>query len=94
MINSSTRIKMGENALMQKVSDEMVILDSQSGQYYTLNDSATEMLEALTGGANVEQVVTQICANYDVSKQEAQADITAMIQTLLDKALLCIYNPE
>ncbi len=85
---------MGENALMQKVSDEMVILDSQSGQYFTLNDSATEILEALSGGASVEQVVTQICANYDVSAQEAQADITAMIQTLLDKALLCISNPE
>jgi hypothetical protein len=93
MINSSTRITMGENALMQKVSDEMVILDSQSGQYFTLNDSATEILEALSG-ASVEQVVTQICANYDVSAQEAQADITAMIQTLLDKALLCISNPE
>ncbi|MFC4700828.1 PqqD family protein [Glaciecola siphonariae] len=88
MITSTTRIKIGDNALMQKVSDEMVILDSQSGQYYTLNDMATEMLEHLQNGRSIEEVSALICKEYEVSKAEVNKDLTSMVNTLLEKQLV------
>lgn len=87
MISANTRIKVGDNALMQKVSDEMVILDSQSGQYYTLNNMATEMLEHLQSGCSIEEVVAHICKEYEVEQSEVLTDLTDMINTLLQKEL-------
>jgi PqqD family protein of HPr-rel-A system len=94
MITGNTRIQIGSNALIQKVSDEMVILDSQSGQYYTLNNMATEMLDILNSGSSVEQVVAQICKEYEAEQEEVLNDISAMIQTLHEKELVTLQGSE
>ena len=90
MISKQTKIVISEHALIQKVSDEMVILDAESGQYYTLNELATEILEQFTQGCNLGEVLAYICEQYDVSEQEAQADITEIVNTLIDKKLVTL----
>ena len=82
------QIKIASNALVQKVSEEMVILDIQSGQYYTLNHVAADMLELMQQGSTVEQTVAEICREYDVSTQEATDDLYNMINTLAEKQLV------
>jgi len=90
MIDASTRINVGDNALIQKVSDEMVILDSQSGQYYTLNDMATEMLEQLRQNKTVNEVVMSICNEYEVEYDEVHTDLNDMINILVQKELISL----
>lgn len=82
------KIQIASNALVQKVSEEMVILDIQSGQYYTLNHVAADMLELMQQGSTVEQTVAEICREYDVSAQEATEDLYNMINTLAEKQLV------
>jgi hypothetical protein len=87
MISSNTSIVINENALVQKVGEEMVILDAESGQYYALNEMATEMLGQLQEGKTVQATVDHICAEYEASESEVLSDITGMITTLLEKKL-------
>lgn len=89
-ITAQSKIIVGENALVQKVSDEMVILDSESGQYYTLNLMATEMLEHLKEGKSVEETALAICEEYDASKEEVLQDIEDMLDTLINKQLVSL----
>jgi hypothetical protein len=90
MISTHSKVSTTENALVQKVGEEMVILDAESGQYYTLNDMATEMLEHFTLGHNMADVVAHICDQYDVNEAEATADITEMLTKLKDKNLVLL----
>lgn len=82
------KIQIASTALMQKVSGEMVILDTQNGQYYTLNHVAADMLELMQQGLTTEQTVVEICKQYDVSVNEATEDLYEMIRTLSDKQLV------
>ena len=93
MIESTTTITINENALVQKVGEEMVILDAQSGQYYTLNEMATEILEHFKKGHTVAEVIDHVCNEYEVDKSEAQADIHNMLSTLISKELVLLVNP-
>ncbi|WP_395341878.1 HPr-rel-A system PqqD family peptide chaperone [Ningiella sp. W23] len=88
MLEKNTEITVNQNALVQKVSDEMVILDSESGQYYTLNEMATKMLEHAQSGKTLGEIVLSICDEYDASEQEVEQDLKDMIAQLLDKGLV------
>ncbi|GAB2694050.1 PqqD family protein [Aliiglaciecola lipolytica] len=88
MLNSDTKYKLSDKALFQKVVDETVILDSISGQYYTLDPIGTEMIEALNTGQSVAQVVALIEQNYDATVDNIQADLSELIDTMSDKGLL------
>jgi PqqD family protein of HPr-rel-A system len=90
MISEHSTLTPADNALVQKVGDEMVILDAQSGQYYTLNEMATEILEQFTSGSTLQAVVAYVCKEYDVSQSEAQTDIQSMLSTLLEKELVLL----
>ncbi|WP_342806451.1 PqqD family protein [Alteromonas sp. M12] len=88
MLNSNTKYKLSDKALFQKVVDETVILDSISGQYYTLDPIGTEMVEALTTGKSVSQVVALIEQSYDAQAESIQADLAELISKMSDKGLL------
>ncbi|MEP4891556.1 MAG: PqqD family protein [Aliiglaciecola sp.] len=88
MLNSNTKYKLSDKALFQKVVDETVILDSISGQYYTLDPIGTEMIEALNTGKSVAQVVALIEENYDTTVDNIQADLSELIGKMSDKGLL------
>lgn len=81
-------VKLAESALVQKVADEMVILDINNGQYYTLNEVAADMVAHLHEGATFNEVVVNICAQYDVKKAEVEGDLQELLTTLLDKELV------
>jgi len=82
------RISLCETALVQSVSGEMVILDMESGQYYTLNTMATQILDYLKAGDSVTDVVSKVCDEYKATAQEVEHDVNEMIATLLDKKLV------
>lgn len=85
MINKQSVIAINENALIQKVSDEMVILDADSGQYYTLNELAAIILEQLKEGADVAHVLRYVCEQYEVTEEQALNDIIEVVNTLINK---------
>jgi len=90
MINKQSVITIKENALIQRVSDEMVILDADSGQYYTLNELAASILEQLKGGKDVAFVLAYVCEQYEVAEAEAENDIIELIDTLMGKNLVAL----
>ena len=81
-------VTISESALIQKVSGEMVILDMESGQYYTLNEVASDMLDHLQAGLNLDAVVVKICEKYEATTAEVTNDLNEMLITLLEKQLV------
>ncbi len=83
-----TKFQLAQHAMFQKVVDETVILDTHSGQYYTLDVIATEMVELLNNGQTVSEVVSTIFDNYDSQKAVIEQDLQELIKEMQSKGLL------
>ena len=71
-----------EGLLIQKVVDEIVILEPQTGDYFTLNSIGALMLEKLQAGLTAEQVAEAISSDYDVDVEQVASDLTELLATL------------
>ncbi|MFS1704470.1 PqqD family protein [Aestuariibacter sp. GS-14] len=73
--------------LLQKVADEMVLLEPESGEYYTLNNVGADMLEQLQQGKSAKQIAQYIADIYDVSAQQAESDFNVLMADLVQADL-------
>ena len=80
--------KLSNNALFQSVDDEMVILDSLSGEYYTLDSIGTFIIENLDKGITLAELVQLGLKIYEVSEDEFKNDSLELIENMVNKGLL------
>jgi hypothetical protein len=57
--------KIKTNLRLQAVADETVILDPETGNYYTLDRVGTRMVELLRDTQSFDEVVAGIVAEYE-----------------------------
>ncbi|MFF0869964.1 lasso peptide biosynthesis PqqD family chaperone [Nonomuraea sp. NPDC003560] len=72
--------------------DGLVLLDTRTGRYFQLNITAAAVLRALLAGTPATEIADQIAATRPVTLQQAQADITALIDHLTQARLLAISD--
>lgn len=73
--------------LLQKVADEMVLLEPESGEYFTLNNVGADMLEQLQQGKSAQQIAQYIADIYDVSAEQAEQDFQVLMNDLVQADL-------
>jgi hypothetical protein len=71
-----------EGLLIQKVVDEIVVLEPESGDYYTLNEMGALMLEYVQSGHSVTDMVTSIQQTFNVSAKEVETDLHNLLSEL------------
>ena len=71
-----------EGLLIQKVVDELVILEPQSGDYFTLNNMGALMLEKLQAGQSTAQIAEQISSEYAVDSAQVEQDLKELLSQL------------
>lgn len=86
------QLALKEGLLIQKVVDELVILEPQSGDYFTLNHMGALMLEKLQAGQSSEQIAEQISAQYAVEPAEVAQDLQALLLQLAQAGLAHTAN--
>ncbi|MBU3005770.1 PqqD family protein [Paraglaciecola arctica] len=75
-------IALKEGLLIQKVVDEIVILEPESGDYYTLNEMGAIMLEQLQQGQSVDEITVKISQAFDVKETAVKQDFTHLLTEL------------
>ncbi len=80
--------KLTTSALFQEVMDEAVILDSQTGQYFTLDAVGTLMVQTLAKGQNIQQVVSAVEQHYEATEQQIKTDLLDLVAQMQEKGLL------
>jgi hypothetical protein len=73
--------------LLQKVADEMVLLEPESGEYFTLNNVGADMLEQLQQGKSAQQIAQYIADIYDVTAEQAEQDFQVLMYDLVQANL-------
>ena len=86
--------KLIDNVLFQKVDNETVILEPETGQYFTLDPIGTFMIENLQLGLTLSQVTENILKTYKASKNEVETDLQDLINNMVSQGLLMEVSAE
>ena len=75
-------------AVYQTVGEEAVLINLNTGAYYSLNDTGTMFWELLDGRRTVAECARRIAADYDVEAELVEADLLELAIDLQGEGLI------
>jgi len=87
-MNFTDRIMPIPTAFTQKVDEELIILDTQSENYFALDAIGAVMWEQLSKEHSTQKLYTYMLTHYEVEETMLKQDIKTFIHTLLKHKLL------
>ena len=75
------------------VDDEVVALDLRAQEYLAINNTGAALWPALQGGATTQQLVELLVERFEVSPEQAAADVEAFLSTLLARGVVEWRSP-
>ena len=82
MPNNQTKIKLNPDVILQRIGNEMILINLKTEQIYSLNHTAARFIELLEIGKSLEDIESQIIQEYDVEPNVLHQDILQMIYSL------------
>src|SRR5713101_5423272 len=83
-------LRAGEEVAAKVIDGEAIIINLANGIYYSLDKVGGLIWEMLAGKYSLEEVIAAILARYDVSREQAQADVERLATELLQENLLLV----
>ncbi len=81
-------LKIPEQVLTSKVGDETVLLNLQTGMYYSLDPVGTRFLELLQKSGRLDEAHHALLEQFDVPTSKLEADLLKLSQDMLTRGLL------
>jgi len=88
MITINSKIKRSRRPLSAEIADELVMFDTESGKYFGLNDTATEIWKRLEEPVRVDELCRTLTRDFDVPVQQCREEILEFLPGLLEKELI------
>ncbi len=83
-----TRVAIPETVLFRDLDGEAVLLATDSGKYFGLNEVGTRMWSLLRQHGDVEAVCDALLGEYDVPEDRLREDLALFVDTLIDRGLV------
>ncbi len=80
--------RLGENTMMAPMGEEVVLLDSLNGNYYSLDTVGRGMLDLALAENDRASVLDALEARYDASREEITRDFDALMKELESLSLV------
>lgn len=80
--------------LYSEIDSEAVILDVNSGTYFGLNEVSNRIWQLLQTPVSQASLIEQILAEYDVSQEQVEQDVLALLQEMSHAGLVEVLNEE
>jgi hypothetical protein len=89
MLELHNRFVINDAECASKVVDgEAVIINLTNGTYYSLDKAGAHIWEQLLAGQSIDEVRANVETTYDVTSEQAQADIATLVAELIAEQLL------
>jgi hypothetical protein len=85
----SSVLKPAHGVVREAFDDEVVIINLDSGTYYSLNGSGVAVWTTIENGATLDRIVTVVAARYEAETTTIEADVRQLIERLLTEQLIC-----
>lgn len=92
--NSLTTYQASTKYLYSEIDSEAVILDINSGTYYGLNDVSNQIWQWLQTPASQDKLLGLLLEEYDVSSEEASADLERLLREMVSTGLIEVVNEK
>ena len=83
-----TRVAVPETVLFRDLDGEAILLATDSGKYFGLNEVGTRMWSLLRQHEEVEPVCRELLAEYDVPEAQLREDLARFVEALVAKGLV------
>lgn len=80
--------KHSEKILVQEVNGTVVLLSSESGEYFALDEVGGRVWELCDGLRSVSDIINVVCAEYDAPPETIQADVLELLGELTSEKIL------
>ena len=88
MMNSESCPKRGEQVIAQKASNDLLLLNMEDGNYYSLNEVGGRIWELCDGNRSVSQLIATLAAEYNVSNETLEKDVCEVLEDLENGKLI------
>ena len=89
-MNLTDKVTIPEPVMARQVGEETVILDLASGTYFGLDPVGARIWQLLGEGRTLEEVCESMRAEYAVSQDEIERDLSDLLAALVEKELIKI----
>lgn len=80
MINLESCPKRGDQVIAQKAAHELLLLNMEDGNYYSLNEIGGRIWELCDGNRTVSQVVAALAAEYEAHYSTLESDVIELLE--------------
>lgn len=90
MVDSTDYPLRNETTAFRIIDNEAVILDLESGVYYSLNEVGSAIWSLCDGSKSIKDISTLICEEFEVEKETAEKDVLELLNDLVREGLVTI----
>lgn len=91
-IITGSRIVKTENALVQELYCEAVLLNLDNNQYYRLDEISLRMFNVVISSSNLGQAMKTLSAEFDVVEDKLWDDLVKFLVDLEKSGLIQVLN--
>ncbi len=85
----------GRDVHYREIDLKSVLLDIDSGEYYSLNRVGTFIWSLINGKRDVSHIVDEVTGKFDISMEQAGPDVKGLIEKLISEGLVEVHDkPE
>lgn len=88
MINKNSRVVAADDITFADLGGEAVVLNLNAGVYFGLNEAGARILSLLREPARVEELITALMPDYDVTREQLERDIIGFIEGLTRREII------
>jgi lipoate-protein ligase B len=87
-IEPTTRVRLAEDVLMQKVGDDAILLNLNTENYFTLDEVGTRIINTLQESDSVKQAIGKLVGIYEVDESKLTSDAIRLVEECEQHGLL------
>ena len=87
-------VEITDGVLFQELDGELVLLSTQTGEYFGVNEVGAKMWVLLTTDWSVPDMLKSLLAHYEVSEEQLIGDIERFLNALEDAKLITIIRSD
>jgi hypothetical protein len=80
VINHESCPKRGDQVIVQRAANDLLLFNMEDGNYYSLNEIGGRIWELCDGNHSVSQVIAALAVEYDASEQVLEQDVLELLQ--------------
>ena len=81
-------MKAREQIIWKNLGDEVILLDTQNGEYFVLNETAAMMWNMLMKNIPTEQIIAAVTESFEIDEKSAGNDFNDFLRSLLDSRII------